>query len=176
MKLCSLMSYPPRFQGRQRPFGRAVLLIALLGVTAVPSAAIALESNTIAVTGDPGGSVAERVRQIEAMRRLGQKVAVPHGRCMSACTLYLGLPGTCVGKRAQFGFHGPRSATPGIGLPRAEFERWSGIMAAHYPAPIRRWFLQTGRYRTNGAYMISGAELIRLGVPDCHADPDRETR
>ncbi|MEZ5779567.1 MAG: hypothetical protein R3E44_14525 [Paracoccaceae bacterium] len=141
---------------------------------AIRAEAATVETTRTIITNDTGGSVAERVRTIRKMRHEGQGVAIPRGRCLSACTLYLGLPNTCVGRRARFGFHGPSSATPGIGLPRAEFERWSRIMAEHYPTPIRRWFLQTARHRTIGVYMVSGAELIRLGVPECRPEAGPE--
>lgn len=121
----------------------------------------------LVVTDDYGGSLPERVQQIEAMRRKGISVAVPYGHCMSACTLYLGLPDTCVGPSAVFGFHGPSAGQSTIGLPQAEFEHWTRLMASYYPPPLRRWFLREGRYTTLTYKTVSGAELIRLGVRAC---------
>ncbi len=80
--------------------------------------------------------------------------------------MYLGLPGTCVGPQARFGFHGPEGAN-GRRLSADEFETWSRIMAAYYPPQLRVWFMKEARYRTTNYITLTGAELIRMGVPRC---------
>lgn len=158
-------------RGKNDCFRRAVSVLAAavlaLGAMAGGSAqATERMRQRVVITNDYGGSVSARAQQISAMRSAGQAVAVPYGNCMSACTMYLGLPGTCVGPNAVFGFHGPKAGS-GIGLPKAEFERWSQVMASYYPAPLREWFLREGRYHTVDYIAISGAELIRMGVARC---------
>lgn len=123
--------------------------------------------SALQVADDPGGDVALRLRQLERLRREGRAVEIRRGYCNSACTLYLGLARTCVGRAARFGFHGPSSGIPGLGLTPEAFDRWSRLMARQYPEPIRSWFLREGRLITVGTYTISGGELIRLGVPEC---------
>ena len=140
--------------------------IGLMAFAAAPAQASERKPQRIVVTNDYGGSVPARSQQIAAMRSAGQSVAVPYGNCMSACTMYLGLPGTCVGPSAVFGFHGP-SAGSGIGLPQAEFVRWSQVMAANYPPRLRDWYLREGRYHTLDYLVITGAQLIQMGVPRC---------
>lgn len=123
-------------------------------------------SGVIRVTRDPGGPLEARIREVEAIRRSGQRVEI-HGTCRSSCTLYLGAGDVCVSRDARLGFHGPSTQFQGVPLPPAEFERWSRVMAAHYPEPLRRWFLREGRNQIAGIREIRGSALIRMGVPEC---------
>lgn len=150
--------------------GLTTAIVAALGFWAVigqPAYARIIGPPQILVTHDLGGPVEERMRRIERMRARGEAVAIPYGRCISACTLYLGLPDTCVGPSAEFGFHGPSAGTAGLGLPPDEFYRISGAMAQFYPAPVREWFLTTARYTKLTYLRVSGAQLIELGVKQC---------
>lgn len=115
---------------------------------------------------DLGGDLAARLRQVQWLRDSNARVEI-RGTCASSCTLLLGLPNACVAASSRLGFHGPRSGIPGLGLPPAAFEHWSQIMARHYPAGIRRWFLTQARQTTVGLRVISGAEAIRLGARGC---------
>jgi hypothetical protein len=120
------------------------------------------------VANDPGGAIETRARQVASMQ--AQDVAVQiRGGCWSACTMYLALPRTCVTRQARLGFHGPGSAHYGIALAPEAFERWSRLIASHYPEPLRGWYLREGRNRIVGFYELGGAELIRLGIPECDA-------
>lgn len=116
---------------------------------------------------DPGGDLAARVALIGRLRDKGQIVEIRDGYCMSACTLYLGLDTTCVGRGARFGFHGPASRHYGVGVTPDVFEHWSHEMARHYPLPLRDWYLTTARHVVVGFYEITGGELIEMGVPEC---------
>jgi len=127
----------------------------------------AVAQAVLRVKNDNGGNLPERIALVERMRAQNQSVEIRRGYCRSACTLYLGLPGTCVGPRSVFGFHGPTLSLYGVYLPPAEFEHWSNVMAAYYPPPLRQWFIGKARFRRNGYSYVSGAELIRLGVPSC---------
>jgi hypothetical protein len=142
-------------------------LTAFGALAAFPAHARIISPPQILITHDLGGPVEERMRRIERMRARGEAVAIPYGRCISACTLYLGLPDTCVGPSAEFGFHGPSAGTAGLGLPPDEFYRISGAMAQFYPAPVREWFLTTARYTKLTYLRVSGAQLIELGVKQC---------
>jgi hypothetical protein len=152
--------------GRFGAFGVVICAFGWVAL-ALPSHARIKVPSQIMITHDLGGPVEERMRRVERMRQRGEGVAIPHGRCISACTLYLGLPDTCVGRSAEFGFHGPSAATRGLGLPQPEFQRISTQMAAFYPAPLRDWFLSTARYTTQSYIRISGAQLIQLGFKEC---------
>lgn len=116
------------------------------------------------ITGDRGGDVALYMRLVQEARMRGQIVQIT-GRCLSACTLYLGAGNVCVTRQARLGFHGPSDG--GRPLSPALFEAWSLQMATFYPEPIRSWFLRDARHLIGPVLELSGAELIRLGVPEC---------
>ncbi len=141
--------------------------LAILGGTAKPGLAWVKAPSQILVTNDLGGPVIERMRRVDRMRSQGVGAAIPYGRCISACTLYLGLPNTCVGRSAEFGFHGPSAATRGLGLPLDEFQRVTAAMANYYPEPVRSWFVSTARYVTGTYYRVSGSQLIQMGFAEC---------
>ena len=168
-----------RFRGARRcpasrgapGIGELVLALMLLSGIAAPQAAQAKQLGQAAtqvylVTNDSGGAIAERAAQIAQMRRQGAQVEI-RGACMSACTMYLALPQTCVTRQARLGFHGPSSPSFGIALAPAAFERWSRVMADHYPEPLRSWYLRDGRNQIIGFTEFRGADLIRMGVREC---------
>lgn len=145
----------------------SVLLSSVLGF-ALSSAAQGRSAAlpVIVVRHDPGGAIDVRAREIAILRERRAQVEI-RGDCWSSCTMYLGLPDTCVSRNAVLGFHGPSSPTYGIGLSPAEFEHWSQVMADHYPEALREWFMRTGRMTTTGFQRFRGADLIRLGIRPC---------
>lgn len=151
-------------------FGISTLGSALLITTlALPAYAARPKSKvpgaTIVINGDPGGSVRERFGEIQQINRLGQRVEIRRGSCMSSCTMFLGARNVCVTPKAIFGFHGPYRF--GSKLTQAEFDRWSKVIASHYPPAIKTWYMTNARYSTRRPSKLSGAELIRLGVRQC---------
>ncbi len=145
-------------------------VVAVLGVAfwlLLSADGIAQKSGTLVIRNDRGGSVAERVARIDRLRRSGIKVEIRGDYCLSACTMYLGVPGACVAPDTVFGFHGPSSPVYGVALRPREFEYWSHLMARYYPAALRKWFLEVARNRLVGFERKSGRELIRLGLPRC---------
>lgn len=144
----------------------ALLLFAIVAAI-LPTAPIAQNVAPLQVRNDPGGSLVARLRELHDLRMAGRPVEIRSGFCNSACTLYLSLPTTCVTRETSFGFHGPTSSVPGLGLSAEEFEYWSKLMADHYPAAIRTWFLREGRNITQGIYKVPGAQVIRAGVREC---------
>ncbi len=142
------------------------LLLATTGfgiLHAVPALA-AGGKQILVVSNDRGGLVRQRDTEIRALQQSGQPVQL-RGRCLSACTMYLSLPNVCVAPQATFGFHGP--SWYGDALSPAAFEHWSQVMAGHYREPLRSWYLSTARYRINGYYQFSGADLIGMGYASC---------
>jgi len=145
--------------------GTALLLTAF----ALPAYAARSKSKvpgaTIVINGDPGGSVRERYGEIQQINRLGQRIEIRRGSCMSSCTMFLGARNVCVTPTAVFGFHGPYRF--GSKLTQAEFDRWSNVISAHYPPAIKTWYMTSARYSTRKPTKLTGAELIRLGVQRC---------
>lgn len=152
-----------------RHLSRAAALCVVATLAVAPSESSAAigrqKSSTIVVRNDEGGVLPTRIREIADLRARGQRVELRGRYCLSACTLYIGLPGVCVSPGTRFGFHGP--SLYGRPLGRKAFEKWSRAMAAHYPAPVRDWFLREARYELTGFINLSGRDLIRMGVRQC---------
>lgn len=117
------------------------------------------------VNNDRGGIIGTRAAEIRRLNSSGQRVEIRGQVCLSSCTMYLGAGDVCVSPDTRFGFHGP--SYYGKPLEPRYFDYWSDVLADHYPAPLRKWFMSTARYRQTGYYTILGAELIRLGVEAC---------
>lgn len=159
--------------GRAAERLRAVMRMGLVGtvlagavIAGLPTGADAA-GRVMVVRNDRGGDVKTRIAEIERLRREGARIELRGKFCASSCTMYLGLPNACVDRNTTFAFHGPSSGLYGIALPDDQFEHWSRVMASYYPQPLRNWFLREGRMVTVGFHKKSGAELIRMGVPEC---------
>ena len=100
---------------------------------------------------DPGGSVMTYYAKAHASRDIQIK-----GDCASACTMYLASSGVCVAPDARFWFHG---GTEAIG---------TRIMLDSYPARVRSWALRSRALESQHLTMLSGANLIAMGVRACH--------
>ncbi|WP_254429848.1 hypothetical protein [Ruegeria atlantica] len=121
--------------------------------------------HSMVVKSDRGGYLHDRLIELENLQRNGIRVEIRGRVCYSTCTMFLGLPGTCVDPNTTFGFHGPSRS--GRRLAPADFEYFSQVMADYYPEPLRKWFMDKGRNRINGVHKIKGSEIIRLGIPAC---------
>jgi hypothetical protein len=153
---------------------RTLLVAAAIGplvtiLTSMPFAqaqAVApVRSAPLIVRNDRGGRISPRVKEIAELRRSGRPVEIRGAVCLSTCTMFLGLPQTCLEPGTRFGFHGP--SKNGRRLSARDFDYWSQIIAAHYPKPLRDWYMTTGRLRINGYHELNGRALIELGLERC---------
>lgn len=112
-----------------------------------------------------GGIVSERVTEIRQIKAAGQRVQLDAPKCLSSCTMYLGLTDVCVSPTSTFGFHGPQNRNTPLTL--AQFDYWSQVIADHYPKALAKWYMATGRHIQKGYYYLTGAQLIKLGVHSC---------
>jgi hypothetical protein len=141
--------------------GLSLVLALAPGVTAAPAAA----QQVIVIGDDRGGLVGERARLVDRIRDARARVEIRGNICYSACTMYLGAENLCISPATTFGFHAPtRNGRP---LEADSFEHWTNVMARHYSAPLRAWYLSTARYQESGVMELSGADLIRIGYPAC---------
>ena len=135
----------PRISGR-RALARVTLCIAVaFSLSSQPALTATAVPRVLIVRNDTGGMVGARVREIQALKAAGSRVQLKGKYCLSACTMYLGMQKVCVNPSTRFGFHGP--SFHGRPLAPRDFERWSRVMASHYPEPFRPWFLGVARYR-----------------------------
>lgn len=119
----------------------------------------------LVVRDDRGGAVLTRAVEIRDLRRSHRDVRIVGSICYSSCTMLLGLPGACVSPQTVFGFHGPSRS--GAALDPMRFEQASRLIAMHYPPVLRRWYMETARYKIDGLRKLRGADLIRIGVRAC---------
>ncbi|SOB94056.1 hypothetical protein [Rhodobacter maris] len=151
--------------------GLALIAVAIIGLASVMSGAGQAQGRSLGaarpalvIHSDIGGYLSARRQEIERLRATGRRVEL-RGTCISACTMYLGLPHVCVSPQAVFGFHGPsRSGTP---VAPEKFEYWSREMARSYREPLKSWYMTTGRYMIRGYFEISGTQLIAMGYHAC---------
>lgn len=142
----------------------AALIAGLLtSATSVPSPTLA--DGLMVVGSDRGGYLHDRLIEIENLQKNDIQVEIRGRVCFSTCTMFLGLPGTCVNPDTTFGFHGPSRS--GRRLAPEDFDYFSQVMAAYHPEPLRTWFMEKGRKRINGVFRIKGTEIIRMGIPAC---------
>nr|WP_254438057.1 hypothetical protein [Ruegeria arenilitoris] len=154
------------FNGRASRFVSAFLAAAVMISTL--SAPSGVEAQQLLVVGsDRGGYLHDRLAELENLKVHGIKVEIRGRVCYSTCTMFLGLPETCVDPNTTFGFHGPSRG--GRKLAPEDFEYFSKVMADYYPEPLKSWFMNTARKRINGVHKVKGSELIRMGVPACRA-------
>ena len=155
----------PQFtRGVSLAFATAMGVIASDAAQAATTPTLGASTPVLSVTSDYGGSVIGRYHTLAALRLQGTRVEVK-GQCMSACTMYLGLPNTCVSPQAIMGFHGPRPRGQNAPTPNGSAAR---LMAAHYPPKLRQWFMETGQYIPGDQVArFSGDQLVSMGVKRC---------
>ncbi|MCG7522705.1 hypothetical protein [Ruegeria sp. Ofav3-42] len=141
-----------------------LLYFALLTTVLALTSPVKAEQSFV-VGSDRGGFLHDRLIELDNLQRNGVQVEIRGRVCYSTCTMFLGLPGTCVDPDTVFGFHGPSRS--GRRLAPKDFDYFSQVMAAYYPEPLRKWFMDKGRNRINGVHKIKGAEIIRMGIPAC---------
>ncbi|MBV8849795.1 MAG: hypothetical protein JOZ16_09465 [Methylobacteriaceae bacterium] len=111
----------------------------------------------VVVTKDVGGYVDEYRARTELYRAQDREVRLHE--CRSACTLALSLPNVCVYPDSLVKFHAAYD-------PRNKAINWDETqkLFSTYPAPVQaRLGTLTREYK-----ILSGAELISLGVRDCN--------
>lgn len=164
MSFGGFSSYFKRFCRAGDVFAVAGLAITLMAPQAV-TAQTNISSAPLVVGNDRGGDLRERIYEIRALRQTGQPVQIQGRICYSTCTMYLGLPQTCVSPTTTFGFHGPSSY--GLPLAPAVFDRASELIRDHYPQQLQKWYMESARHQIWSLHRISGTEIIRMGVAAC---------
>jgi hypothetical protein len=106
-----------------------------------------------------GGLVSDYEAQTEQYRRENREVRLHE--CRSACTLALSLPNVCVYPDAKIKFHQAYNA-----LTREVDLGVSSRLFASYPAQVQA---RLG-YLTRDYRVLSGSELIALGMRNCNGD------
>lgn len=112
----------------------------------------------VVVVKDVGGYVDQYDRQTALYFQSNREVRLHE--CRSACTLALALPNVCVYPDSQLKFH--KAYNPQT---RDANDSVTDAMMAAYPVAVRQRLGQL----TRNYKVLTGSELIRLGVRDCNA-------
>ena len=119
----------------------------------------------VIVMKDVGGLVADYQSQTAIYRASEREVRLHE--CRSACTMALGLPNVCVYPDSTLKFHfayNPRNHQTNPEVSQQLFNS--------YPAAVRaRLGILTRKYK-----VLSGSELIKLGIRDCNEPKTGEPR
>jgi len=112
----------------------------------------------VVVVKDVGGYVDQYDRQTALYFQTNREVRLHE--CRSACTLALALPNVCVYPDSLLKFH--KAYNPET---RDANDSVSDAMMAAYPVAVRQRLGQL----TRNYKVLTGSELIRLGIRDCNA-------
>ncbi len=138
----------------------AASVLLLLAALATPATA------QLRIGDDPGGELGAYLLKFSQWRQSGERVVID-GRCLSACTLVLGLlppQRICITPRAVLGFHATWTANA-FGL--RKLSGWSTrTLLQMYPEAVRQWIRRHGGLSNRMIY-LTGGELAAL-YPSCH--------
>lgn len=136
-----------------------VLLFAVAAVLDVTSASAALR-----ISDDTGGRIGTYVETFTAARDAGERVVID-GRCLSACTLVLGIvprARICVTHNATLGFHAawnPDGAGQRVISAAGTRALWN-----IYPPAVRQWIRRNGGLAREMIF-LRGRDLAELYQP-----------
>lgn len=117
---------------------------------------------------DPGGSVADRMQQIERIERSGHQFRID-GMCISACTMYLGLRNVCVAPRTVLGFH---SSYVQQGFTPVPSKYGNAVLLSYYPEKIRKWVVEKKAFDSLDLTPMTAEEAWDLGIKRCEDNPN----
>jgi hypothetical protein len=120
---------------------------------------------TLWITGDNGGTILDYAQRFQKARDSGERVVID-GKCLSACTMVIGMvprDRVCVTPNAVLGFHAAFRRTE-TGTIVASTDATKFMMDA-YPPVVRKWIKQRGGL-TSQMIFLSGSELASF-IPSC---------
>jgi hypothetical protein len=113
----------------------------------------------VTVEGSDGGRILGAVNAIRLARETGVRFRILGG-CHSACSLLLGVPGSCAD-----GYISAHSAHDGKGNRNVPV---TSAMRQFYPKAIDDEFVRLGAYYKLSMTYISPTRLRELGIPACN--------
>jgi len=136
----------------------AAIIIAIIATAVSPAWA------TKRIADDPGGQLGPYLQKLAALRSSGERVRID-GKCLSACTMVLGViprDHICVTSRAQLGFHAAWRPEGGRQVTSRE---GTELLMENYPQQVRDWIAQRGGLSPRMMF-LSGHELASM-YPTC---------
>jgi len=141
----------------------AVRLVTILA-TIMLAMAVSPASATKRISDDPGGQLGPYLQKLAVLRSSGEQVVID-GKCLSACTMVLGViprDHICVTSKAQLGFHAAWRPEAGRQVTSLE---GTELLMDNYPQPVRDWITRRGGL-TPHMIFLSGRELASM-YPTC---------
>jgi hypothetical protein len=127
--------------------------------------AVSPASATKRISDDPGGQLGPYLQRLAALRSSGEQVVID-GRCLSACTMLLGViprDHICVTPRAQLGFHA--AWRPDEAGHQVTSRDGTQLLMDNYPQQIRDWIARRGGLSSRMIY-LAGRDLASM-YPTC---------
>ena len=126
--------------------------------------AVSPASATKRISDDPGGQLGPYLQKLAVLRSSGEQVVID-GKCLSACTMVLGViphDHICVTSKAQLGFHAAWRPEAGRQVTSLE---GTELLMDNYPQQVRDWIARRGGL-TPHMIFLSGRELASM-YPTC---------
>jgi hypothetical protein len=127
--------------------------------------AVSPASATKRISDDPGGQLGPYLQKLADLRSSGEQVVID-GRCLSACTMVLGVvphDHICVTARARLGFHA--AWRPDETGRQVASRDGTQLLMDNYPQPVREWIARHGGLSPRMMY-LTGRELASM-YPTC---------
>ena len=116
---------------------------------------------------DPGGGLIERMQAFELLEQANIPVEIS-GVCLSACTMYLGLPEVCVQPRTVLGFHSASYTNEKGEQVISSFG--NAILMEYYPPVIKKWVTEKKALGSLDMTFMGAEEAWKLGIKKCEKD------
>jgi hypothetical protein len=127
--------------------------------------AVSPASATKRISDDPGGQLGPYLQRLAALRNSGEQVVID-GRCLSACTMVLGViphDHICITARAQLGFHA--AWRPNEAGRQVTSREGTQLLMENYPPQVRDWIARRGGLSPRMIY-LAGRDLASM-YPTC---------
>ncbi len=113
---------------------------------------------------DYGGSIFERITTFNMLKDTGVTIKI-EGVCISACTMYLGLPDVCVQDGALFGFHSSFEMDQNGGMKKSDFG--NQVLMEFYPDAVKKYVVENKLLDTINLTLVNAKTLWSLGIRKC---------
>ena len=138
---------------------KLVCMLAPLAIGLAVYAPNADAQSPVVIDGDMGGVLADYALRAGQYRRDNRRVEIL-GACGSACTVFIGLPGACIGPHASVLMHAAYERGTGKTLPWA-----TAMIVASYPLKLQQWVAAHGGLTAE--IMTLGPDDMRGILPEC---------
>ena len=113
---------------------------------------------------DYGGDVIEKLQQFYYLKQSQQEFVIPDV-CISACTMFLGLPKVCVQDGTVFGFHSAYYMDGNKPIP-SKFG--NDILLDIYPPKVKDFVVKNKFLDSLDLSFVNAKTMYALGIKECN--------